>query len=181
MPPQECLDQADFARQVIRVIRRDAAQLRQQFRRDPLRFGVLHAVHQAVSHGFHRREGRLRLQPVQQKSRRRAVVGGGQAAGLRFSRRIADRQIGAAHTDPIDLAGELPPQRFARVIHGETNARRAAVDRQEGFHSVRIACLRSKLQGGDTIGRQSRPGWWWTARSPHSRGPDRTCSGCRQA
>ena len=72
------LDEPNFARQVIGVIRRDAAQFREQLRRDPLRFGMLHAVHDAMSHGFDRREDRLRLEPVEQKCDRRAVVGGRQ-------------------------------------------------------------------------------------------------------
>ena len=81
MPLAERLDQLDLARQVIGVIRRDAVQFREQLRRDPLRFGMLHAVHHAVSHGLDRREDRLRLEPVQQNTHRRAVVGGGKAAG----------------------------------------------------------------------------------------------------
>ena len=77
----ERLDQPDLARQVLGVIRRDAVQFREQLRRDPLRFGMRHAVHHAVSHGLDRREDRLRLEPVQQNAHRRAVVGGGKAAG----------------------------------------------------------------------------------------------------
>ena len=79
MPLPERLDQPDLARQVIGGIRRDAVQLREQLRRDPLRLGMLHAVHHAVSHGFDRREDRLRLEPVQQNTHRGAVVGGGKA------------------------------------------------------------------------------------------------------
>jgi hypothetical protein len=65
MPAPERLDQRDLARQVIGGIRRDAVQLGEQVGRDPLRFGMLHAVHDAMSDGFDRREDRLRLEPVQ--------------------------------------------------------------------------------------------------------------------
>jgi hypothetical protein len=51
---------------VIRGIWRDAAQFREQLRRDALRLGVFHAVHDAVARSFDRREGRLRLKPFQQ-------------------------------------------------------------------------------------------------------------------
>ena len=97
MPPLERLDQPDLAWQVIGIIRRDPVQFREQLRRDPLRFGMLHAVDYAVSHSFYQPEDRLRLKPVEQKFHRRAVVGSGQAAGdLRFSSRIFDGQIRAA-------------------------------------------------------------------------------------
>ena len=52
MALEECLYQLDLKRQMIRVIRRDAAQFIEQFRRDPLQFAMRHAVHDPVSHGF---------------------------------------------------------------------------------------------------------------------------------
>ena len=81
MSPPERLDQCDLARQVIGGVRRDAVQLREQLGRDLLRLGMRHAVHHAVPGGFDRREDWLRLEPVEQKSHRRAVVGRGKAAG----------------------------------------------------------------------------------------------------
>ena len=52
---------------------------------------MLHAVHDAMSDGADRCEDRLRLEPVQQESDRRAVIGGGKTAGgLRRSSRITD-------------------------------------------------------------------------------------------
>ena len=65
MPPQKRLDEPDLSRQVIGIIRRNPVQLREQPRRDSLRFGMLHAVHHAVTRSFDRRKDRLRLKPVQ--------------------------------------------------------------------------------------------------------------------
>ena len=61
----ECLYQLDLKRQMIRVIRRDAAQFIEQLRRDPLRFAMRHPVHDPVSHGFDRSEHPLRFEPIQ--------------------------------------------------------------------------------------------------------------------
>ncbi len=47
----ERLDQLDFARQMVRVIRTDAMQFIQQFLGDQFGRGVLHAVYDTVSHG----------------------------------------------------------------------------------------------------------------------------------
>ena len=80
LPPQERLDQGNLARQMIGRVGRDPVQFRQQRRCDRLGFKMLHAVHDAVSRGCDRREDRLRLQPVQQRSYGRAVVGRGQRA-----------------------------------------------------------------------------------------------------
>jgi len=132
MPPPERLDQLDLARQVIGVVRRDAAQFREQPRRDPFRRRMPHAVHHAVAHGPDRREDRLLLQPAQQEIHRRAVVGGGHADGRpRLSRRLAGGQIRAAQTDAIDLPGQPPPRPCARLKHREPDARRSAVDGQD--------------------------------------------------
>ena len=61
----ERLYQLDFKRQVLWVIRRDAVQFSEQLRRDPLRFGMLHPMHHALSHGFDRSEHLLRFEPIQ--------------------------------------------------------------------------------------------------------------------
>jgi len=139
MPLPERLDQPDLAGQMIGGIRRAAVQLREQLRRDPLRFGMLHAMHHAVSRRFDRRKDRLRLEPVQQKTHRRAVVGGKAAGALWFSSRIVDDQIRAARTDAIDLPVEPPPRRFACLIHRKPHARRARVDRQNRCHRIRAS------------------------------------------
>jgi hypothetical protein len=80
-------------------------------------------VHHAVSHGFNQSEDRHRFKPVQQKTHRRAVVGGSKAENLRFSIRIIDDQIRTAQTNAIDLPPEQPPRRFARLVHCEPDAR----------------------------------------------------------
>jgi hypothetical protein len=62
-------------------------------------------MHHAVSRRIDRREDRVRLKPVQQKTHRCAVIGGVKAAGgLRFFSRIIDDQIRVAQTDAIDLS-----------------------------------------------------------------------------
>ena len=132
MPQAERGDQLDFSRQVIGVIRCDPAQFREQPRRDSLRFGMLHAVHDAVTDGLDRRGDRLRLEPVQQKTHRRAVVSRGKVPkDLQFSRRIADDQIGAVQPDALDFSRELLARRFAGLIHRKPDARGSAVDRQD--------------------------------------------------
>src|SRR5437763_285767 len=148
MAPRNRLNQPDLSRQVIGVIRHDAVQFREQLRCDPLRFRMLHSLHYTVSCSADRREDRLRLKPVQQKTHRRAVVGGSEAAGrLRFSSRILDDQSRAAQTDAIDLSVETPPRRFSCLIDREPDTRRAAVDREDAGHSrfhtylLRLLCL----------------------------------------
>ena len=65
----------------------------------------------------------------------RVVVGGSTTAGnLRCSGPIGDDQIRPAQPDAIDLPIEPLPRRLARLIHRETDARRAAVDRQDAGH-----------------------------------------------
>ena len=56
---------------MIGVIRRDAAQFREQLRGDALRFGVLHAVDHPVTHGLDGGKERLRFEPVQKETRGR--------------------------------------------------------------------------------------------------------------
>jgi hypothetical protein len=48
----ECLYQLDIKRQMLWVIRRDAAQFIEQFWCDLLRFSMRHPMHHPVSHGF---------------------------------------------------------------------------------------------------------------------------------
>jgi hypothetical protein len=65
---------------------------------------MLHALHHAMSDGLDRREDRLLLKPVEQKSHRHSVVGASNAAGGLPSRGwIVDNQSSAARTNAIDL------------------------------------------------------------------------------
>src|SRR5450432_2512012 len=119
----ERLDQRDLARQVLGVIRRNAAQFREQLRRDALRGGMLHAMHDAMPYRLDQREGRECLEQVQQEIRCRTMVGGSKAArGLRFCSWIVDDQIRTAQTDAIDLSIELPAQRLARLVGRKPDA-----------------------------------------------------------
>ena len=91
----EGLDQADFARQMIRIVRRDAVQFREQLRRDQLWFRMMHAMHHTVSHRLDRGEDRLLSKPSQQKLHSSAVVGGSEAMDKRSRcRRIINQQDG---------------------------------------------------------------------------------------
>ena len=86
MTLSERFDHFNLPRQMIGVIRRDTMQFINQFRRDLLRLGMRHAMHHSVSHGFDRSEGLLRFEPINQETRCRFVIGGGEAAnGLRLS------------------------------------------------------------------------------------------------
>jgi hypothetical protein len=139
----ERLDQLDVTRQVIGAIGRNAAQFREQFRRDPLGFGTRHAVHDAASRGPDRREYRLRFEPVQKKPCGFAVIGGGKSARTLFSSRIGDGQSCAAQADAIDLPIEPPQRRFGCFVHREPDARRAAIDREDAGRRRSIRQLRA--------------------------------------
>ena len=128
----ERLDQFDLAGQMIRVVRRDAMQFIHQLRRDLFRLGMRHAMHHSVSHGLDRSEGLLRFEPINQETRGRFVIGGGEAAtGLRLSIRVVKRQIRPAQADAVNLPIKPLLQRFAHLVQRELDARRAAVDRQD--------------------------------------------------
>ena len=60
---------------MVRIDRAKATQFIQQFLRDQLRRGVLHAVNNAMPDRFHGTEIGLLLQPIDQKLRRRLVIG----------------------------------------------------------------------------------------------------------
>jgi len=64
MTLEKCLDQPDLAWQMIRRIRHCAMQFGDNFRRDPRRLRVRHAMDYAVSHGSDRRELLPRFEPV---------------------------------------------------------------------------------------------------------------------
>ena len=61
----ERLYQLDLKRQMLRVIRRDAAQFIEQLLCNPLRCTMRHPMHYAVSHGFDRSEHLLGFEPIQ--------------------------------------------------------------------------------------------------------------------
>ena len=131
-PSTKRFDQSDLAWQVIRVVWCDAPQFREERWRDALGFVVRHAVHHAVSDGPDRREDRLRFQPTVDRAHGRAVRGCRQAAGpQRLPHPIVDDDVRAAEADPIDLSVELPPRRGTCFVHGEPDARRVAIHRQD--------------------------------------------------
>ena len=105
MTAAERLYQPDLLRQVVGVIGRDAAQFRQEPRRDPLRLGMPHAVDHAVARGLDRPEGRLRLEPVDQEIHGLAAVGCAKAGDPRLSIGTTGSQARAARTDAVDLPG----------------------------------------------------------------------------
>ncbi len=94
MATPDRLNDSDFAWQVVRVVRSNAAQLCQQPRRDALGFGVFHAMDHAVPYGLDRWENRLRLQPIEKIFDSDAVVG--HEPSVRPSLRIVDRKRRAA-------------------------------------------------------------------------------------
>ena len=95
----ERLDQFDLAGQMIRVVWPDAMQFIQQFLRDQLGRGVLHAVDHAVSHRLTDSKSVLLFEPINQEIRRRFVIGGGEiAAALLIRGRVIERQIRPAQS-----------------------------------------------------------------------------------
>ena len=48
--------------------------------------------------------------------------------------RVCERQNGTAQADAIDLSMKPSLQRFAGLVQRELDARRTAVDRQDGWH-----------------------------------------------
>ena len=112
-------------------------------------------------------------QSIQQGHRRRAVVGGGKAAGeLWCPSRIVDGQIRAAQPDAIDLPIELPPQRVACFIHREPDARRAAIDRQDALGESSLpqdSCVFQWDRHAVAVRHHSRRIVRWRAGRRHSR------------
>ena len=72
---------------MLRIVYRDATQFREQFRRNPFRFGMFHALNRAMSSRFDEREDWLRFKPAQYRTYRSAVIGGGKSkCDLRWAR-----------------------------------------------------------------------------------------------
>ena len=69
-------DQFDLAGQMFGIEWRDLMQFLEQLRRDQLRRGVLHAMHNTMTDSFHRIEIGLFLQPIDQKLRSRFKIDG---------------------------------------------------------------------------------------------------------
>ena len=90
IPSHERLDHPNFTPEVIEVKGHDAAQLREQFWRDPLRLSMRPTLHHSVSHGVDRREDRLGLEPVQEKAHCPLVVGGAEAVDVWRASGIVD-------------------------------------------------------------------------------------------
>src|SRR5208282_3209530 len=88
----------------------------------------------AVSNRPDRSEMILHFEPINQEIRRRFVIGGGEVAALLlFHGRVMKRQIGPAQADAVNLSIKPSLQRFARLVQRELDARRAAIDRQDGW------------------------------------------------
>ena len=120
----ERLDQFNLAWQMIGVIRHDAMQFIEQFRREPLRIGMGHAMHYPMAHGFDRREARLQFEPVNQTIRRRPVIGDCDVVTvLVIPGGIFERQIGTAKSDTINPSMKASLQRFANLVECELDAR----------------------------------------------------------
>ena len=139
MPLAERLDQLDLAGQMFRVVWPDAMQFIQQFPRDQLRRGVLHAVDHPVSHRKDRFKTILLLDPINQEISCRFVIGDGETeTGLRFSIRVVKHQIRPAQADAVNFSIKSALQRFFNLVQRELDTRRTDVDgqdaRQISFH-----------------------------------------------
>ena len=129
----ECLDQLDLAGQMVRVVGSDAMQFVEQFSRDALGLGVVHAVDHPVSHCQHVRETGSLFEESDQDARCRPVIGGlDVAAALFLPRRVVKRQIRAGQADAVNLPVKTSLQRCAGPVQAELDARRAAVDGKHG-------------------------------------------------
>ena len=69
----QCLDEFDFARQMLGVERNDSLELIEQFLSDQFRVDMQHAMHHPVSHPVDALELRLGLQPIHQIPDRRSL------------------------------------------------------------------------------------------------------------
>ena len=115
--------ESDRLRHVVRVVRTDAMQIIEQLVRDKQRRGVLHAVDHSVPYCPNRSEVELFLHPIDQETRRRALIGGFHAAAARFiPNRVVESQTGTALTYAVDLAREQSLQRSVRRIECEFDA-----------------------------------------------------------
>jgi hypothetical protein len=89
----------------------------------------------AVSHRPYQFETILLFQPINQGIRRRFVIGGGEAeTPLPFPDRVIERQIRPAQADAVNLSIKPALQRFACLVQRKLDARRAAIDGQDGLH-----------------------------------------------
>ena len=75
---------------MFRIVRRDASQFREQLRGDDLRFGMLHAVHDAMTDGPDRGKRRLGLEPAEQKGHGCVMVAASETRSSPIFLRIAD-------------------------------------------------------------------------------------------
>jgi hypothetical protein len=134
---REGLDQFDFAGQMFGIIRAEAAQFLQQFRRDALRLGVGQAVDDAMADGFDGGELALVFEPINQGGRGRfGVLSSEIWAGLGVTQNVAKCQGRSAQADPGDLAGEKTLPGLAGFVKGELDARGTAIDGQDGIHEI---------------------------------------------
>ena len=91
----------------------------------------------AVANGSDRRESVLFCEPVDQNVGGRPVIGGGDIkASLLLLIRPFERHVRSRQTDPVDLSGKRLLQRFASLVEGKLDARGAAIDGQDGLHSL---------------------------------------------
>ena len=125
----EDFDQFDLGGQMIRIVRADAMQLVQQFLRDALGLGKVHAVDHPVSHGLHRFETYLLFQVIDQDRRRGTVIPAIDEAAVRqVGSQIPACQVPAGQADAVHFSRERPPQCAGCFKQRELDARRSSVD-----------------------------------------------------
>ncbi len=124
MPLAKRFDQFDLAGQMFGIERCNAMQFLEQLRRDQLRRGVLHAVHDAMTDRFHRIEIGLCLDPFDQKLRSGFVILSIERKGLFLILvRRKKGNIRPARSDAIDLPVKPSLQRSVDSIERKLDAR----------------------------------------------------------
>ena len=83
-----------------------------------------------MAHGPDVRNANLLFEPVDQKIRRRTMIGSFDAkAALLTPERIVESQIRPGCANAVNFSNQLSHRWFANLIQRELDARRAAVDR----------------------------------------------------
>ena len=122
---------------MIRIVDLDAMQFIQQFPGDLLGLHMFHAVDYPVPNRFDCLESFLGFQPINEGIRRRWQIGGSDAlTGAPAPRRVAVTQPGVPQSDAIHLAEKTPLQRCSSLIKRKLDARRAAIDAEDGSHGI---------------------------------------------
>ena len=130
--PRERPNHQQFMRQVLRRQPNQRIQRRQQFSRDRMRLAVLRpSVNHPMPHGVQPPLGQPFLQPGEQGFQRRLMIA--QIEMLvhqRLPLGVAHVEPASLQPDPLDASAKHQHFRRFHLIHGELQARRAAVDRQ---------------------------------------------------